>query len=217
MNNYSNYSTLQIESFELLLQKYGNYLENIGLGLSRNNKKKLSVFKLVKNYCDKIKFLEISGRYNERNMYTIFCLIKNAQQNLNYLTIKFYQKIDSILLQNLGLILPNKLEYLRLELEFNINDLEIFFINSKNIFIKKLLIGNSINQSDDILPCIKKYIMKERRVTYLAINELYPNNVMKDLHELKDEVEEFKFYGIQVKYYHGLCIKDECNFINELY
>ncbi|PKK56877.1 hypothetical protein RhiirC2_799127, partial [Rhizophagus irregularis] len=32
-----NYFTLQIETFKLLLQKSGNYLENIVFGLSRNN------------------------------------------------------------------------------------------------------------------------------------------------------------------------------------
>jgi hypothetical protein len=58
--------------------------------------------------------------------------------------------------------------------------------------------------------------MKEKRVKYLAIDEFYYNNEMNNLFESKDEVEEFKFYGIQVKNYRGLCINDY-NFINGLY
>ncbi|POG69543.1 hypothetical protein GLOIN_2v1625272, partial [Rhizophagus irregularis DAOM 181602=DAOM 197198] len=87
-----NYSTLQIETFKLLLQKTGNYLENIGFGLSRNNKHKRKLFKLVKIYCVKIKFLEIFGisRFNNQNIYSVLNLIKNVQQNLNYLSIIFY-------------------------------------------------------------------------------------------------------------------------------
>ncbi|GBC48002.2 hypothetical protein GLOIN_2v1778669 [Rhizophagus irregularis DAOM 181602=DAOM 197198] len=50
--------------------------------------------------------------------------------------------------------------------------------------------------------------MKEKRVKYLAIDEFYYNNDMNNLFESKDEVEEFKFYGIQVKNYrdnhHGI-------------
>ncbi|UZN99213.1 uncharacterized protein OCT59_000493 [Rhizophagus irregularis] len=132
----------------------------------------------------------------------------------NYSTLQI--ETFKLLLQKTGQILPNKLKYLRLELKLNINDLEIFLKNSQNIFIKKLLIRNLMNRSEDILPCIKKYIMKEKRVKYLAIDEFYYNNDMNNLFESKDEVEEFKFYGIQVKNYRGLCINDY-NFINGLY
>ncbi|RGB23446.1 hypothetical protein C1646_774487 [Rhizophagus diaphanus] len=140
--------------------KTDNYLENIGFGLSRNNEYKIKLFKLVKI---KIKFLEIFGifGFNDQNIYSVLNLIKNVQQNLKYSNL-------------LG------------KLILNINNLEIFLKNSQSIFIKKLLIGNLINRiSEDILPCIKKYIMKEKRVTYLAIDELYHNNEMKNLFELK--------------------------------
>uniref|UniRef100_U9T8T1 Uncharacterized protein n=1 Tax=Rhizophagus irregularis (strain DAOM 181602 / DAOM 197198 / MUCL 43194) TaxID=747089 RepID=U9T8T1_RHIID len=84
-----------------------------------------------------------------------------------------------LLLQKFGQILPYRLEYLSLALKFNINDLEVFFKNSKNTFIKKLLIRNKMYQeSEEILPCIKKYAMKEKRIANLAIESLlyYSNN-----------------------------------------
>jgi hypothetical protein len=125
-------------------------------------------------------------------------------------------KISSIILQNLGQILPYRLEYLSLFLKFNINDLKIFFKNSQNIFIKKLLIGNKMYpDSEDILPCIKKYIMKEKRVSYLAMNNGPDGYEWEDLFKSKDEVEEFKSYGIQVMFHDNLYIRFH-NLMNEL-
>ncbi|CAB5181339.1 unnamed protein product [Rhizophagus irregularis] len=161
------------------------------------------------NFVCNIKNLNIYlGDYCDNNLSSSF-----IEEN-NYSTLQI--ETFKLLLQKTGQILPNKLKYLRLELKLNINDLEIFLKNSQNIFIKKLLIRNLMNRSEDILPCIKKYIMKEKRVKYLAIDEFYYNNDMNNLFESKDEVEEFKFYGIQVKNYRGLCINDY-NFINGLY
>ncbi|RGB39192.1 hypothetical protein C1646_812178 [Rhizophagus diaphanus] len=221
-------TVLQIESLELLLQKFGNYLENIGFESSIDHEFKFQLFKLAKIYCNKIKFLEIL-EFDDQNIYSSFDLMKNIQHNLNYLSINFCQfgcyqlsyddKLSSIVLQNLGQILPYRLEYLSLALKFNINDLEVFFKNSKNTFIKKLLIRNKMYQkSEEILPCIKKYAMKEKRVANLAIESLlyYSNNIRKELFHLKDEVEEFKFYDIQVTSYDNLCIKVH-DFINKLY
>ncbi|GBC02666.1 hypothetical protein RclHR1_04740009 [Rhizophagus clarus] len=218
-------SELQIEQLKLLLQLSGDYLENIGFS-SMNNELKLQSIKLVKIYCIKIKFIDLI-RFDDQNVFSAFDLIKNFQQNLNYLNINFCQfgreqlsyddKLSSIVLQNLGQILPYKLEYLGLALKINVNDLKTFFENSHCIFIRKLLIRNKVYQeSDDILSCIKKYIMKEKRVTYLAIENLhYCTNERKNLFHLED-IEEFKFYGIQFINYDNLCIEIH-DFINELY
>jgi hypothetical protein len=160
---------LEIVSLQLLLQKTGNYIENIGFGHLLNNKLKQQLFNLSKNYCKNIKFFDLLG-FDNQNIYLAFDLIKNNKQNLNYLTInlyKFYQfdwefTPSTVILFNLGQILPYKLEYLSLALdEINISDLELFFKNSQKTFINKLLIYNKLHQdSDDILPCIKEYIMK---------------------------------------------------------
>ncbi|PKC72602.1 hypothetical protein RhiirA1_452115 [Rhizophagus irregularis] len=210
---------------------YKKYLKNLNIFNCLNTLKTI-IFHEINLESLKINFNEAFEQQNVlESIHIINCYPLNStfiQQIIN-LTKPFKLKslfIDNystlqietfkLLLQKTGQILPNKLKYLRLELKLNINDLEIFLKNSQNIFIKKLLIRNLMNRSEDILPCIKKYIMKEKRVKYLAIDEFYYNNDMNNLFESKDEVEEFKFYGIQVKNYRGLCINDY-NFINGLY
>ncbi|POG62767.1 hypothetical protein GLOIN_2v588746 [Rhizophagus irregularis DAOM 181602=DAOM 197198] len=208
----------QIESLKLLLQKSGNYLENIGFELSMDHETDLQFIKLIKIYCNNIIFLEVFG-YGDQNIFASFDLIKNVQQNLNYLTINSQSKLSSIILRNLRQILPNRLEYLSLDLKFSINDLEVLFKDTKNVFIRKLLIINR-QESDDILPCIKKYIMKEKRVAYLAVKVFFISSnrvtTIKDLFHSKDEVEEFKLYDIQVTNYDVSRIQ-VCKFINEMY
>ncbi|CAB5182283.1 unnamed protein product [Rhizophagus irregularis] len=148
-----------------------------------------------------------------------FDLIKNVNQNLSYISIDFCQfnysqltydiELSSIILQKLGQILPHRLEYLNLALKFEINNIEIFFKNSQNTFIRKLLIKNKIyGESQDILPCIKEYIMKEKRVRYLAIEDVFSNGIRKNLFTLKNEVKEFQLHNIEVYNYNDLFIKN---------
>ncbi|PKK74474.1 hypothetical protein GLOIN_2v1640662 [Rhizophagus irregularis DAOM 181602=DAOM 197198] len=121
-------------------------------------------------------------------------------------------ELSTKLLLNLAYILPNKLEYLNLELGINntSNDLEEFLKNSKHIFIRKLLFRINI-LIGDILPCIKEHIMKERRVEYIAIEGYYNSNYLynykKDLFTMTDELREFESYNIKVKKYNYLYIK----------
>jgi hypothetical protein len=212
----------QIELLKLLLQKAGNYLENIEFMSSTNYEFELQLFELIKIYCNKIKI--ISFLDHGRSIVSAIDLIKNIQQNLSYINIYFIdynschnEKLGSIILQNLGQILPYRLEYLCLVFKINANDLELFFKNSQNIFIKKLLIRNKFyKKGDNILPCIKKYVMKEKRVTYLAFENYESTGKKLHLSDLKDEVEEYKFYGIQVKNYNDLCI-EICDYIVKLY
>jgi hypothetical protein len=62
----------------------------------------------------------------------------------DYDNYEINEEISSTVLQNLGQVLPFKLEYLCLKLTFNEYDLETFLKNSQNTFIKKLLISNLI-------------------------------------------------------------------------
>ncbi|CAB4403175.1 unnamed protein product [Rhizophagus irregularis] len=221
-------SILHIESLKLLLQKSGDYLENIGFETSMNNELKLQLLNLIKIYCFNIKFIDLNGLDNQ-NILPAFYIIENIQRNLNYISINLanfnsenfarHIELSSIILRNLGQILPNRLEYLSLALKLNINDLEVFFNNSQNIFIRKLLIKNIyFHICENLLPCIKNSIMREKRVTYLAIenNHIFSDSERNDLFDLKNEVEEFKLYGIQVTDYNNLYIKLH-DFINELY
>ncbi|PKK54294.1 hypothetical protein RhiirC2_803094 [Rhizophagus irregularis] len=140
-----------------LIQKSGNYLENFKI----TKCKLLQLSQSLELYCSNIKFLYVVLHF--KNIILIFNLIKNIRQNLNYLIIKSDGKIkfSSNLLQNLGQILPFKLEYLNLVLATKGSDLEVFLKSSQNTYIKKLLIRNDEN-SHDILPYIKEYIMKKK-------------------------------------------------------
>jgi hypothetical protein len=211
---------LQIDesSLELLVQKSGRYLEYFGI----INYESQQLLRLIIKYCSKIKFLGPTWVDNQ-SIYLLFNLIENISQNLNYLLIdspdvSFDNHFSSIILQNLGQILPFKLEYLNLTLSINTSDLDIFLKNSQNIFIKKLLISNvKKEESEDIFPYIKEYIMKKKRVKYLAILESF-HGKYEDLFSLKNEVEEFELHDIQVLNYDDLFIDiyDFINFIKEI-
>ncbi|PKY14495.1 hypothetical protein RhiirB3_400366, partial [Rhizophagus irregularis] len=115
------------------------------------------------------------------------------KQSLNYLTISIsscenYIEFSSIVLQNLGQVLPFKLEYLDLILHIKKSDFEVFLKNSQDTFIKKLLINNLEGQ--DILPYIKEYIRKRKD----SDDENYD---YKELASLKDEVAKFQLYDIK--------------------
>ncbi|EXX63598.1 hypothetical protein GLOIN_2v1875654 [Rhizophagus irregularis DAOM 181602=DAOM 197198] len=210
---------LHIESLRLLLQKYGDYLENFELTKSHTNytngyeESRRQLLKSFMKYCTKIRYIS-SDKPNDIDIYS---LIENVGQNINYLTIlvdnynyhTFYDEYSSIVLQNLGQVLPSKLEYLSLSLSFNTNDFEIFLKNSQNTFIKKLLIKNTMkNEGENVLFYIKKHIMKKEKVKYLAILlETFPShNDGEELFFLKDEVIEFKLHNIIVQKYCNLRI-----------
>ncbi|CAB4426533.1 unnamed protein product [Rhizophagus irregularis] len=211
---------LQIEPLKLLLEKSGRYLENCGFGFGYDTLKR-QMLELIIKYCSNVKFFDFYG-FENQIIYLAFNLIVSIKQNLNYLSINVcetFQLVDdiersSLILRNLGQILPSKLEYLSLILHINASDFEIFLKNSQNIFIKKLLINNKMRKdSENILPYIKEYIMKEKRVKYLAIMDSFFNNSAevltksKDLYYLKDEVKEFKSHDIKVQAYYDLFIK----------
>jgi hypothetical protein len=193
---------LQIELLESLMQKSGNYLENFGI--TDNDSQ---ILQLIMKYCNKIKYLGPIGLDNQ-SVYLLFNLIENNKQNLNYLTFGSFNidnNFSSIILQNLGQILPFKLEYLMLNLTINTSDLEVFLKNSQNTFIKKLLISNKGKESENIFPYIEEYIVKKKRVNYLAISETF-RETNEELFYLKDKVEEFQLYDIQVVNYDDLVI-----------
>ncbi|GBB86050.1 hypothetical protein RclHR1_01250013 [Rhizophagus clarus] len=202
-----------IDSLKLLLQKSGDYIENIGIKSMSHNLQH-HVIQLIKINCTRIKYFELQ-EFDDKNISPAFELIENVKQNLNYIFIDFIRsdydnKLSSIILQNLGQILPRRLEYLNLALKVNINDLENFLKNSRNTFVRKLLIKNKIYDDDDndILSYIKEYIMKEKKVRYLAIEDVFSSGLTKNLFSLKNEVKEFQSYNIDVYNYNDLFIKN---------
>ncbi|CAB5199767.1 unnamed protein product [Rhizophagus irregularis] len=228
----SSYQTCFSIIFDELILKNTNFIHNIrNLNLYYvYNYKENSVIKnrisQMINLQQNLKKILINFHGTERqNSYQIINLIENIKQNLNYLSFNIIYDIydteirctNSIILQILGQALPSKLEYLCLNIfQIKVNDFEVFLRNSMGTFIKKLLIYNSHGQR--ILPLIKTYIMKKKRVKYLAINESlrlsFSDNV-KELISLEDEVNEFKLYNIEVQSYSGLLI-NSCDYVKEI-
>ncbi|GET67211.1 hypothetical protein GLOIN_2v1601300 [Rhizophagus irregularis DAOM 181602=DAOM 197198] len=166
-------------------------------------------FNNIVSILQEIRYFE-SGIPDDNNIYLF---LENNQHNINYLTIEEsiyshidHRKLSSTVLQNLGQVLPSKLEYLCLSLSYRTSDLEIFLKNSQNTFIKKLIIKNMVfDRNEKILFYIKKYIMKKERVKYLAIlnKDVYTREEI-ELFFLKDEVNEFKLHNTIVKKSHDL-------------
>jgi hypothetical protein len=224
-----------IEELQSLLQKSNNYLENIGIGTfildDQSNNKQL--VENILSYCRKINCFDFSYIHTSDYIYQTFDLINNVGQNLNYLSIEFNfmptinAELSSIVLNKLGQILPLKLEYLKLSLVIYITDFKIFLDNFQNIFIKKLVIRNIILQDNiiekirklvignnqNILPYIEEYIIKRKRVKYLAFKDYIE---VKDLFLLKDQVKKFELYDIKVQKYDDLDI-DWYKYIEETY
>ncbi|PKC67371.1 hypothetical protein RhiirA1_534942 [Rhizophagus irregularis] len=185
------------------------------------DEKQRQSFKLIMKYCTKIRYFNL-GISDDNNIYPF---IENNRYNINYLTIEVdfhddYTGLSSTVLQNLGQVLPSKLKYLCLSLAFKTNDLEIFLKNSRNTFIEKLLIKSKVEYTrfEDFTIYIKKYIMKEKRVKYLAILKSYSKNNDLFMDEFgffsKDEVNEFKLHNIIVQKFFDLYIKVVFQFIN---
>ncbi|CAB5206538.1 unnamed protein product [Rhizophagus irregularis] len=150
---------------------------------------------------DKASFNEI---LDEITILQKINLIESIEQSLNYLIINICEDsaiYSSIILENLGQILPSKLDYVNLSFIIKDSYFRVFLENSQYIFINKFLIKLK-RGSDDILHYIKEYIMKEKRVKYLVIQD----NNKRELFYLKDEVKEFELHNIIVRRHSDLVI-----------
>ncbi|CAB4426568.1 unnamed protein product [Rhizophagus irregularis] len=179
---------LQIESLQQLLQKSGDYIENFEYSLRPDPSLNQHLLELIAKYCKNINFLHFNG-------YRVVSIL--------VLIVQSYYK-------NLGQALPSKLECMSFSLTIKGSDFRFFLENSQDTFINKLLIVQ--NGSEDILHYTKEYIMKERRVKYLAIKNT-TNRI--NLFDLKDEVKEFKLHNIIVRYHNDLFI-DIMNYIKNI-
>ncbi|PKC66714.1 hypothetical protein RhiirA1_535410 [Rhizophagus irregularis] len=192
---------LQIESLQQLLLKSGDYLENFGgSGICYNY---CDLLQLTK-YCNNINLLYLNGHESEITILQKINLIESIKQSLNYLIINICEDsaiYSSIILENLGQILPSKLDYVNLSFIIKDSYFRVFLENSQYIFINKFLIKLK-RGSDDILHYIKEYIMKEKRVKYLVIQD----NNKRELFYLKDEVKEFELHNIIVRRHSDLVI-----------
>ncbi|GBC49768.2 hypothetical protein GLOIN_2v1875610 [Rhizophagus irregularis DAOM 181602=DAOM 197198] len=151
-----------IESLLLLLQKFSDCLENFGfesgeIGQVFYRIQKQQLFEFIMKYCKKIRYFYSGIPYYGNN--SIYLFIEKNQHNINYLTIEAditsyydYGELSSTVLQNLGQVLPSRLEYLCLALSFitksdsnaSTEPVELFFLKNEvneyklnNIIVQK--------------------------------------------------------------------------------
>ncbi|CAB5214490.1 unnamed protein product [Rhizophagus irregularis] len=190
---------------KLILQNQ-NFIHNIG-------NLQLNIVDNIENMVTNNHVLQIIHLHqNLKKIKILINLIENIKQSLNYLSMIIWEEYPltgSFILKNLGQILPSKLEYLSLVLNVKESDFRAFLENSQGVFVNKLSIELR-RGSDDTLHYIKEYIMKEKRVKYLAIKD---NENNKELFDLKEEVREFELHNIRVRRHRDLFISDLSDFI----
>ena len=92
-------------------------------------------------------------------------MIVNFKNYLKYFTLEIKEddlKVSSIVLKELSKYLPPSLHYLNLNLLADSNDLKIFFKNSNQVELKKLLIRNKSKSDIEVILSVIKDFIKEK-------------------------------------------------------
>jgi len=208
----------QSSGMVLLLQKIGSYLKHLELILWEREK----AFEGIINYCNKIKFLYL--RIGYENVPQLYRLINN-NKHLKYLSLEANKlKISSMILKDLGQVLPNSLKYLNLDLHIDPNDLKIFLENCKHVVgLNHLLVRNGNIENIDVTFNVLKEFVREKRVKDFAYdvnrhfnpNDLDHLNLDKLVNEAQPFVEMKRYddlvavVKLEMKRYNGIVDDDE--------
>ncbi|CAG8504491.1 3486_t:CDS:1 [Funneliformis mosseae] len=213
---------------QLLLQKAGSYVENLELKLWVDVERK-RVFESIIKYCDKIQFLHLY-EIDYVNIPQLYKLITQVRKNLKYLSLqnKNYHppyillsgnkdnlRVSSMILENLGQILPSSLNYLDLNLVIDPTNFKDFLDNCKHfVRLSRLLVKNkNIKEIDDTFNILKKFV-KENEVTNFAyqvnscfnpddfehqnleklVNDIQPSIKMNKYSDLVIRISDFDYF-----------------------
>ncbi|GBB85614.1 hypothetical protein RclHR1_01210022 [Rhizophagus clarus] len=203
---------ISTNSIQLLLQKIGNYLEYLFLSIPIDFMRELVIDYII-HYCDKITFLHLN-HIDYKNVPQICRLVTYFRNHLNYLTLeykfKFFnsnaldllptntnkyenQKGSSVLLKELGRILPTNLNYLNLYLSIDPSQLNDFLIFCKYSGLKKLLIRN--NNGDNLqnnLNLLKDFAVGNNNLDYFAYGIEYSDTFKKNQPKLDILIKEIQ-------------------------
>src|ERR1043165_4662090 len=126
-------------------------------------------YESIINHCDEIKFLNISF-INYNNIPKLYELITHLNEHLQYLSLQHYYNLNvgSMILTELGQILPDPLKYLELSFKIDPNDLKILLGHCKLIELKTLLVRNFNHKNVDVTFNILKEFVRERKVRNFA-------------------------------------------------
>ncbi|CAG8625330.1 8349_t:CDS:1 [Funneliformis caledonium] len=213
-----------ITPIQLFFQKISSCLDNLAIIYQPYFMKEY--LESIILYCERIEFFHL-GAIDYNNLPQLFQIIASCGQ-LKYLTleIKYHEfnqkeirstsfdiryvdqiddlKVSSMILRELGQLLPSNLKYLDLSFVFDPKDLKIFFDNCKHVNLRQLLIrNNSKNTLNSTLSVIKEFI-REKRLDYLAYAIcLYYSNSLNSLEELVKETGNL----VTMKNYDDLVLK----------
>ncbi|CAG8566176.1 4195_t:CDS:2 [Funneliformis caledonium] len=199
----------EITLIQLLFQKIGSFLENLEINLWKDTERN-NVYESIINYCEKIQFLHLL-EIDHVDIPQLIKLIIHVRKHLKYLSLqvknnrrscisyrisKIYVneplRVSSMILENLGQILPDTLKYLELRLEIDPINLKIFLNNCKHIVgLSRLLVMNkNLNDNKDAFKVLKEFV-REKKV----MNFAYLVN-----HNLFIREDEYKIYSSQKLY-----------------
>ncbi|CAI2163862.1 11055_t:CDS:1 [Funneliformis geosporum] len=206
---------------QLLLQKVGSYVENLELKLWVDIERERAFESIIK-YCDKIQFLHLY-EIDYVNIPQLSKLITHVRKHLKYLSLqnKNYHppyilllgnkdnlRVSSMILENLGQILPSSLNYLDLNLVLDPINLKNFLDNCKHIVrLSRLLVKNkNIKEIDDTFYVLKKFV-DGKKVTNFAyqVNSCFNpddfehQNLEKSVNEIQSSVNLKKYSDLIIR------------------
>ncbi|CAG8574825.1 6994_t:CDS:1 [Funneliformis mosseae] len=166
--------SMEITFIQSLFQKIGSFLENLEIKLVIERK---IIYESIINHCNKVQFLHIS-EIEHVDIVQLFKLITHVRKHLKYLSLQIRNhrqpcliesdyddqqlRVSSMILTNLGQILPDTLKYLELKLEIDPINLKIFLDNCKHIVgLNSLLVINK-SQNDIIFDVLKEFVREKR-------------------------------------------------------
>ncbi len=194
----------RISGIALLIQKVGPYLVHLDLRISDDIENE-KAFESIINHCDKIKYLHIS-LFKDKDIYQLYKLITHIDNRLKYLSLEIYT-FNSMILKELGQILPDSLEYFNLNLAIDPDELKNFLNECEHVGLNKLLVRNKNEKNVDVTFDILKEFVKGKKIenfAYEVSSRFNPNNL--EHHNLEKLVNEFQSI-LMMKRYDDLIIE----------
>ncbi|CAI2195643.1 17668_t:CDS:1, partial [Funneliformis geosporum] len=155
----------QLTEYELLIKKFGSYLEYLVLGL--NGGISGEAYKKLIIHCNQIKFLQLMHiSYDDYSQ--LYRMITSNKEHLKYLSVSVSMCMGAKFLCELALILPNSLEYLNLQVMVDNESLKKFLINVRHVELNSLLYRNLMIENIDLVFSILKDFVIQNEIRRFA-------------------------------------------------
>ena len=150
---------------------------------------------MITNFVNTLKYLTLEIKFHNSKHFAY-----NVSFNVNDNELK----TSSMILKELGNLLPFSLYYLDLNLVINPNDLQILFKNHNQfVELKRLLIRNRSSRNLDVTLNVIKEFVKEKNLDFLSYTTRDDSEFYNSLEILVKEVQSF----VKMKNYNDLVLK----------